>query len=911
MNSKRIILLLASLLFLATTAQAITFEYYNIEILDSPQSYDYVSPNSTSHQLVNLTYDGEPVTPENLDADNGVFFYNYPAASSENKTMEYIKNGIWAAELDTNTSDEDINYTLKNATEESQQIWAENSQLLTASQMDLEKVTTINDPVKADKEITFRANLTNVTDDSQISDANVEIRFVNGTYSTEVVNIGYNDEDNLYRTSLDIPDHTDQTFIGQLTADKGDQSTSYSFRINTKKAIDGFVDYVRSSDQGCMTGDLTSDCEGGANVETGFNVTDDTAQNVELSVIKQRNDGTEEVHEEISLSRDDSIASDQPGYYTGSFEFPYINRTQYRNQVKLMYNASSDNRRHIVNRTIDYRSFRSNIDLEKGYAYQSGEMKIPLTLERYFSLNTVPEEDIRTLEVNITDSNGDQFTTYSFSNVTLDTDEQYTETVDIPGDAPIGDYQIDMFIEDIYHANNTLVREFSVRENEQTFELSDNTLEPEFQRTGQFETTMNITDISGTGLNIVTEVSDDLEDIVELPSSFEMDQDEERQLTLEWNISQVQSHTGEIQFTDEDSNYNRTIDVETQSPNCYFQDGNLCSLSDQDINYLMEERTTDETRIEIMNIGEEGSEREVSLSISGNISDYAGVQEEYEFGDTQTIPINFTPEERGVFTGTLTIDSLDSTLEYNIELDSDVPSGAANADITDNINLGSLVEGESAEAEIEIENIGEVDITNITLSSSTYSIESDTQGMEISPGSTSTVQIDFEDVESDSGELEVTLEALKQSTETVSVSADVYSDYGTRIDDLFSDIQNLRDETGSQEALSTLDDAETQLDSAEISWESGDYQEAVDSYEEADQIYSEAQRTVESESSDPQDPGTSPGGSDPGTQQPEDSGGLPIIPIIFITVLLIGGGFVFYESYIPEEGDPLYDVLGQ
>lgn len=647
-------------------------------------------------------------------------------------------------------------------------------------------------------------------------------------------------------------------------------------------------------------------------METAFNVTDDTAESVNLTVIKQRNDGTEEVYQEISLNRDSSIDSSTPGYYTGSFEFPYINKSKYQNGVKLMYNASSDNREHIVNHTVTYRSFRANIDLERGYAYQGGEFEIPLTLGRYFSLDTLLEEDIKEMDVNITDSNGERFTSYNLSNVSLDTDEQYSETIQIPGDAPTGDYNIELFVQDIYHAEKTLLREFSVRDTDRTFEVGQDTVTQEFDRSGQYSSSISITDITDTGVNISTEVSEDLENVVDISDNFQIAAGESSDIGIDWNISRVQDYSGYIRFVDEDSSYNVTVDVEVDAPNCQMQSGPICSLSGQNIEYTMSERTTEQTEVELLNIGGEGSMRDVTTSISGNITDYASVEEGYEFDNEQTVPINFTPEEQGVYTGTLAISEGDNTIEYDLTLNSEVPSGAAQADITESINLGELVSGESVEEEIDIENTGETEIENISISSSDYDIETDTEGLTIEPGNSISVTVNFNNVETESGELEINLEALDESTETVSVSATVYSDYGTRIDNLFDDIQNLRDETSNREALSTLDSAETQLDSAEISWENGNYQEAVNSYDEADEIYSEAQTAVESQQQEEQPGGEDPGTGDPGTQEPADSGGgLPIIPIVVVIFILIIGGFVFYESYIPEEGDPLYDVLGQ
>ncbi len=924
MNSKRAILILTAIIFSVTTAQA--SHDYNIEPLGEPQSYDFVSNESQSFRAVNLTYNNQPVSPENLAADQGEFIYEYPESGTFNDTMQYFNDGIWYANIQTLNETADINYTARNETEASLHIYAEESETLDVSELKIKDVEimqmeSLDDPVKAGRAVTLRLDVENTTDGSQEQNADVNIRFVNGTYSTSVVNVGYNDADNLFRTSLDMPDYTNQKFIGQITAEDGSEQSSYSFEINTKPAVEGNIDRLESLNGGCNANSMPEQCEGNATLEAGYNVTSVPAESVNMTVWKHDNQGNPVKHTEYSLARNGSKPSSEPGYYSAEFDFPFINRSQYGNEVKLMFNASTDNREDIDNYTIDYRSFRANIDLEKGYAYQSGEMTIPLTLERYFTLNTVEEDEIRELDVNVTDPNGEIFESYDLNNVSLGTDEQYTEVIDIPGDAMTGDYQIDLFVEDVFRANKTVMRSFSVRENTQTFELSDDTLEPEFQRAGDYSTEMNITDISGTGLNMSVDVSSDLQDILDMPTDFEVENGQMRTLDLNWNIDEVQEYSGELEFKDEDSNYNTTVDVNTQSPDCQFQNGNLCSLTSKDIEHTMAQRETDELDFEILNIGQADSTRDVSISVSGNISDYVEVVSSASFSDNQVIPFNLTAQERGVFTGSMTVSSSDSELVYDLVLDSNVPSGAPQVDVTESVEIGPLVEGESATADVTMDNTGEVAITNISISSETYNIEADTEGMEIPEDSSDTIEVTFNDVSSSSGQLSIDLEALEEATETVDVTAQVYSDYGTRIDNLFDDIQNLRDSTGNQQALSTLDEAETTLDSAEVSWENGNYEEAVNTYEDADSTYQQAQSTVDS--SEPEnpggsDPGTSPEDPgteqpDPGTEQPDDNGGgrLPILPIIIVLVLLIAGGFVFYESYIPEEGDPLYDVLGQ
>lgn len=80
--------------------------------------------------------------------------------------------------------------------------------------------------------------------------------------------------------------------------------------------------------------------------------------------------------------------------------------------------------------------------------------------------------------------------------------------------------------------------------------------------------------------------------------------------------------------------------------------------------------------------------------------------------------------------------------------------------------------------------------------------------------------------------------------------------------------------------------------------------------ERAESLYNDASNQIDTISQranqlDQQNGQDNQGGSDS-----ENNGGGSIILVILLVVVLLLIGFVVYSSYIPEEGDPLYDVLG-
>jgi len=74
--------------------------------------------------------------------------------------------------------------------------------------------------------------------------------------------------------------------------------------------------------------------------------------------------------------------------------------------------------------------------------------------------------------------------------------------------------------------------------------------------------------------------------------------------------------------------------------------------------------------------------------------------------------------------------------------------------ISEEIDLGEIQEGESTSADIEVENTGNVDVSNLEVSSEDYSISADS--MSLSAGSTETVSVEFSDITSESGQITVT-----------------------------------------------------------------------------------------------------------------------------------------------------------
>ncbi|PSH00887.1 MAG: hypothetical protein BRC30_01185, partial [Nanohaloarchaea archaeon SW_7_46_7] len=162
----------------------------------------------------------------------------------------------------------------------------------------------------------------------------------------------------------------------------------------------------------------------------------------------------------------------------------------------------------------------------------------------------------------------------------------------------------------------------------------------------------------------------------------------------------------------------------------------------------------------------------------------------------------------------------------------------------------------------------------------------------------------------------------------ISVNATTVENYSAKASELESRIQDLRPVRGSN-LTRTLSEVSASVEDIEQNWSEGNYMTAKNLYQDgqnrldwvSNQDTSDSGSDDEEEQDDPpsnegdtgeSDDPDSGGSENPGTgsNQENSDGGLPIIPIVIFLVVLGIAGFVFYESYIPEEGDPLYGILG-
>jgi hypothetical protein len=148
-------------------------------------------------------------------------------------------------------------------------------------------------------------------------------------------------------------------------------------------------------------------------------------------------------------------------------------------------------------------------------------------------------------------------------------------------------------------------------------------------------------------------------------------------------------------------------------------------------------------------------------------------------------------------------------------------------------------------------------------------------------------------------------------SQTAEISATIVTPVSEIKEELRSRISDKRSQATSTSTLNELTDIESRISSIDTEWNQGNYEEAQRIYQNS---LSDLQDIEIQQTGNRTDPGTgpqNPGQTDPGNTD-EGGGGLGLIIVFAIILLLILlAGFVVYTSYYPEEGDPLYDVLGE
>lgn len=913
----KIMFLFVSITLLIGFASSVNWYFdqneYNVQNISNESNSVFTSELKTISEdevirpedIVNFT------TQEGGEGENTFVMYEYSVINNStgtsmrvNKTLDFHEGmDIWYAEFETNDTSME-NLTLKASGEgqgglpDSQGVVEQNFSMDVNDErpelLDVNLDYDFTDPIKADREFKPDVQVINSSNGNVLgeNDVDVSVYFHNVSEKEEVFQLNnYNDEENYhYNAEVDTPTKTNSTYIFRVVASSnGDATGSRSMIVETAPAINGEISSIESSH--CDDLQVSEECDPGAELDTEFDITDAGAQGVNMTLYKMNSSSGQWQNHSVVEMNEISASDDVLQTFEGSEKIPDINTSEYDKMVKLEYHAWNQDRNYVENHTIDLKSFVIE-DRSNPTAFQSRDHTVRLFLGERFSRDSFNKSRFKELEVNITGPETYN-SSYSMDDFQfMENDGTFENTIVIPEEASTGAYELDIMVNDTYGEVKKATKGLQVRSVNATF-TAEEELNLEYNSIGEFTETISLE--SQIDSEKTLDIHNDNENI-SISDQVTLSPGEQTDFEFDVNITEPGSFETDIVFEDSSAKYNETTKVSVQGPDCELIDGDLC-VDKSEINLSVDEPVQTSEEIGITNLGTE--EIELNTSIMGSATQAFTVEGNKTVSDFETLDVVFSPESSGTYTGELLIESGDSevSVDLNGETEFSEVSTGLEADPS-RIDMGTLPEGEGYSTELTIENTGEVSVNDISVD--TGGLDLEIENFDLSPGESKTLDLSFSNPQSttitfegDSSEGELSLE--------VPTNVEIIEDYSQRTDELRNRMNELRNKTDDPGLESQLSDVSGMINQIESKWETGDYQESKTKFEEAEDTLESVSAQVDTGGSD-----------DPNQSDNSEGGGVPILPIALIfVVLFIIGGFIFYESYIPEEGDPLYGVLGE
>jgi hypothetical protein len=490
----------------------------------------------------------------------------------------------------------------------------------------------------------------------------------------------------------------------------------------------------------------------------------------------------------------------------------------------------------------------------------------------------------------------------------------------MPADAVTGTYQTDVEGWNVYNDSKTLDSGFTVNDISAVFNVSDDNLDIEYNWTGNVTHNITITNKMDSEREVEWTANGDLENFtsVNWNSTLNLSADETRELRLNFDVDDVVDYNGEIILMS--SGYNKTIDVELDAPNCEYRNASVCVQNiDEWINITEDSVGYETEMMNLIYIGDQGGSSFIRISSSGDISPYVSVDPSaFTLTDSREVMLNYSVTSKGNYTGTISVSTSSGEVSIPTKLVANIDQVNVGISGPASLDFGTVTEGESATVTASIENTGQLEVTDLTASSSTYNVEV-VSPTTIGIGSTSSVEMNISNIASGFGDVTLTgSTSQSQVSTTISISGTVEQavNYEQRITEIEDRISSLSNQASSPSTQTQLQNLELEVANLETLYQNGNTQQANQRYNQMTTQLDTIEQQIDSGSNGGTGTdGQTPDNNDTFTGGPDDEnstggggGGFLIIGVVLLVILIVG--FVFYTSYVPEEGDPLYDLLG-
>lgn len=914
LKTSQVLLILVFFVAISGSAAADSSNW-NLEALSEPHDLHDVSDNTTTVQLLNLTdSDSDPVDADRLSGDDANLSYIYNQTGGSEFKMEHLSNGYYYANFTVNsTKGFFVEYELE---DDSSDGFEDNrTDVLNAGNLTVDILTDFSGTLNPDESVDLKVNVTDEWNDTFENDNNldVDLYMTNGSHTLDIKDLNNKDTNELFwknfGASFSIAHgttyilHANATFSG---ASYSNANGSESILVDTDPELLGEINDLNAS-SGCNNESFFNECERSTTLDTKYNITSASADDVEFEILLVNKSNSEWFQVETT------DLSDEGDLWEGSLETPDINTSKHEKKYILRYNASrSDGGNFVQTRNVSYRSYKIQ-DKSSPTANQGDSYEVEILLGQYFSLKSLDSSRFKNASIDILEPDSDSFESFNLSDMSYDSSSGlFSKSINIPADAETGSYDTDITAFNIYGEKKEKSSGFNVNSVDASFNTSGD-IEHDINKTGIHEINFTVTNKLGSQRTLEVLLKDDIENFTEVNDgdNITLEADEKRNVTVDFNITYVDDYDGEINLTDNGNDYSSAIEVDIDDGvDCDLREETLCIEGTSDWENVTSSEKGHVTRnIDVIYLGgKNNTSATFESSVSGDVSSYLSIEpstgELNSTWDRKDVTLNYSVETPGNFTGGVEFWIDDYKVSFNTSLEADIDSTDTGISVTDAVDLGYMATGDPATAEIEVENTGSVEITTLSVSSTEYEVSMESTS--VSTGETVTRELDFTSVETDSGSVTVTGENSEGDlTGTVSVTANPVPNYAEQTSTLETRIQDLTAQTSSESTKTRLQELSTELSNIETLYEQEEYRQAEESYQN---VQSELD-SIESQISGGAP--TSPDG-EPGTEQPDQTGGgPPVVPIVLGLAIILLIGFIAYTSLIPEEGDPLYGLLGE
>ena len=937
-SSKLVILLILSISVISFTSAQSNWEF---EPSTGDLNVENISQNTSAIFLTDLETLGDDIhlTPENINnfgedltegqqEDGEVEPYimveyqvlNNSNPITVNRSLNYSKKlGTWYADIETNYSNMTAINFMANGTAESD-IPDSNEEATLSYDVNVGNYTTelinnnlpysMSDEFKAERLMKPDVRISNLTGDL-VDDAKVKVHFHNTSTREEIFNLdNYNDDEGYYFNSeVDTPKSTNSTYVMRVIAENRSEGLygSQSFLVNTAPAIKGNTTVLGTPDN-CDKEKMVSLCEVNTTLDVEFGIRAASAEQVNATVYGfntssgERQILTEVEMDPVSESNYDTTQYKQ--YFKSEAVIPDINTSEWDQKAEVEIHSWNIDRSYNETYPINLETFRIE-DRSNPTALTGRTHEIRLRLGKYFSLSGYGPDRFQSLETIL--SGPDEEYYFDKSNLTYDSSSNvFTADLLIDANASEATYNLETTAQNIYGEEKSKDTSLTVEDIEQTFEVTDE-VNLEYQETGEFNEAIEFENMLDSAITI--KINPDSETLL-MDEELDLEPKEEASVGYTVNRTTEENEIVNVKFEDNSTGYFVETEFNINSPDCGSTIESLC-VEETEISSEIEDPEEYNETVTITNSDEDPVT--ANISIEGNITNITEVQDQIEVNDTEELDMPVRPYKAGYYNGNLTfsINNSEASIPVILDVNIDGVNRSLSVDPED-ADLGTLGEEESVTETFTIENTGSEIVEGLTVSSNDMDVES--EEYELASGEEQEIEVTF--VSPSDGEIMFTGTSVGSgvsvtSNITANTIEDVTEDTG-RLEDRISDLRSRADSTDIENRITEV---ETMISQIETQWSSGDYEEAQSTFEDAqsrlDEIDSDITAQENQQSEDPQNPDNPQGGNQDG-QDEGSGGGLPIIPIVAILVILmLVGGFIFYESYIPEEGDPLYGVMGE